>query len=461
MTKSTAESTDRSAQAKAHRTRFANLALCLALLGAAAMAYYHEGLFVPRALESRASRDLNGGYSFGNDFYQIWLTSREWQRNRIYPYSEQATRDIQIGLYGRTLDPNRSGDPKDQRRFPYPAFVDLLFGPAALFSFPIVRIDILCLLIPLTAAGVWLWMKVLSWDFSWQWTSVVFLMVFTSYPALEGLYSDQIGLIVAFLLPASLLSLQRGRLRLSGILLALTLMKPQVTALAIIYLFFWSFGDLRRRGRLLVSFLATSVLLVGAALAVWPRWIQSWFQLLYAYRDYNPPPLFNLLLASLDVPHSVVPVLAACVVIAGIVLAWRKRRAAPDSAEFWLTLSALLAVTAIVVLAGQAVYDHIILLPGILLLASRWSEMSSSRWIQKTVTTLAAVVLFWPWVAAAAVIVLRPFLTYEQFHSRAIFYLPVDLAAVFPFLVLAPLLLALRKEKSIEATVSGRVSVSC
>ena len=53
------------------------LALCLALIGAASMLYYHQGLFMPRVNAVRAATGLGGGYSFGNDFYQVWLSARE------------------------------------------------------------------------------------------------------------------------------------------------------------------------------------------------------------------------------------------------------------------------------------------------------------------------------------------------------------------------------------------------
>jgi len=41
------------------------------------MLYYHLGLFLPAVLEIRAAKGLGNGYSFGDDFYPIWLTSRE------------------------------------------------------------------------------------------------------------------------------------------------------------------------------------------------------------------------------------------------------------------------------------------------------------------------------------------------------------------------------------------------
>ena len=89
--------------ASGNSSRLTALALGLALVGAASMVYYQFGLFMPRVEKVRAVKLLAGGYSFGDDFYPIWLTSREWLREHRDPYSPAVTRDIQIGLFGRSL----------------------------------------------------------------------------------------------------------------------------------------------------------------------------------------------------------------------------------------------------------------------------------------------------------------------------------------------------------------------
>ncbi len=429
--------------------RLAIFVLCFGLVGTAAMLYYHQGLLVPRARETLAANHLDGGYSFGNDFYQIWLTSHEWLDRRSDPYTSEMTREIQIGLYGRELDPNLPGDPKDRRSFPYPAFTDLLLWPMARLPFPVARIVVVCALGLATAASVWCWLQALGCRLRWPGLAIVYLMVFSSFPVLEGLYAGQIGLLVGFLLSASILALQRGRLLLSGILMALTTIKPQVTVLAILYLLIWSSYDLRRRARFCAGLFFTGFLLVGGALLVWPHWIQSWTNLLAAYHDYNPLPLLWVLFSSLVGRHAAERVSAVLIVgllIGATLLAWRSRKVESDSPDFWLTLTLLLGLTTIAILPGQAVYDHVILLPGILLLALRWRDLSPS-WILKALLTIEAATLLWPWFASIAMIVLRPLLTHRQFYSRAVFLLPLCMAYGFPFVVLGPIVVALRRER--------------
>jgi hypothetical protein len=424
-----------------------SLALLLALIGASSMLYYHQGLFMSSVAAVRTAKGLENGYSFGNDFYQVWLTSRQWLRQGRDPYSPEMTREIQTGLYGRPLDPNRPGDPVDQRVFPYPVFTDVLFWPAAEFPFAPVRVAVVCVLAALTLASVLLWLRALDWHLSGKWLAVILLLTLCSYPALEGLYAAQLGLFVAFLLAASLLALQRRRFLLAGILMALTTIKPQVTMLAILYLLIWSLHDWRVRSRFCVGLFSTLTLLIGASLAVLPHWIQSWTHTVLAYRHYTRPPLVTEVLTSPLGSRWAGPatfILTAVSIILATLLAWRNRAADSGSFAFWITLTLLLSITSITILPGQAVYDHLILLPGILLLVRYRNELLDAGRVPRTLLAIGAVVLFWPWIAAFALILLRPWLAPGDFHSTAVLSLPIRTAASLPFAVLALLTLTLR-----------------
>jgi len=428
-------------------SRLAFLALSLALLGAAAMVYYHLALFMPHVLEVSSTRNLAGRYAFGDDFYPVWLTSREWLRERRDPYSAEVTRDIQQGLFGRPLDALIATDPlTDYRTFAYPAFTDLLFWPAAEFPFPVVRIVVVASLGALTLASVLLWMQALSWRVNWIWVTVVVVLTLASYPVLEGLYAGQLGLLVGFLLAASMLALRRGRFLLSGILMAFTTIKPQMAALVMLYLLVWTSHDWRARGRFCIGLFSAVILLAGTALVVWPQWIQSWIHVVLGYHRYARPPLVGEVLAEPLGTNAAGPatlLMIALLLIAAMMLAWRNRAAATESPEFWFTLSVLLAITSVTLISALAVYDHVILLPGIFLLASRW-EAWTSTWPRKLLLALGVAVLLWPWMAAPIVIALRPLLTDQQFYSKAVLGLPLRTAAAFPFVVLGLLALAMR-----------------
>src|ERR1019366_9054345 len=383
-------------------SRFAVLCLTLAVVGAASMVYYHLGLFMPRVEKAQAAKHLAGEYWFGNDFYPIWLTSRQWLREGRDPYSPALTREIQIGLLGRPLDSQFSTDPpNDYRAFAYPAFTDLLLWPVSEIPFRTLRIVWVALLTILLAAAVVSWVRALSWHVSGISLAITLLLTLCSYQELEGFYAGQLGLLVGILL-------------------------------------------------------AASFLLIAASLAVWPRWIQSWVNVIKGFPRYSRPPLAKELLGSSLGSHVGTPLIALLLMTA-LVLAWRGRAAAAGSYEFWLTLSTLLALTTITLLPGQSVCDHVILLPGIFLLACRSASHNSTRTL-RALLAIGAVVLLWPWLAAVGLVVLRPFLPPELFYSKALFALPLRTAAAFPFVVLGSLALALHRARPAGQTIGLRVA---
>jgi glycosyl transferase family 87 len=424
--------------------RRALIALALALVAASSMLEFHLGLFLPRVLEARAARGLGNGYAFGCDFYPIWLAERQWRIYHLDPYSAETTREIQKGLFGRPLDArNQLDPPADYRSFAYPAFTELLFWPTAALKFPALRILLAVLLPLLTVWGLWFWMRALQWSVHGLWFAVIATLLLCSYPMLEAFFAEQPGVMVGFLLAASALALRRNRLLLAGTLLALTFVKPQMTALAVFYLLMWSFEDRRRRGKLAAGFLATALLLLGGSLLIWPRWIGAWLRIILGYHRYATPPLASEVLGP-TLSARVGPVVIAAIFIAGVVIAWRNRKAGVESLRFRLTLSLLLAITSVTLLPGQAVYDHVILLPGILLVLQHRQSLSHARRMFRTLCAIAAVVLLWPWIAALALVVTRPWIAPQHFYSTAVFALPIRTAGSFPFAVLALLAYASR-----------------
>src|SRR5579864_7361036 len=199
-------------------SRLAWFLLGLSLLGAAAMLYFHLALLMPRVRGIAAKENLSGPYSFGNDFYPIWLSALERPRDL---YGPDMTRDIQLGLFGRPLDPSIPTDPPaDYRTYAYPAFTQLLCWPTAAIPFPTLRILLAIGLAIITLFSVLMWARLLAFRPGPVWIAVVLVLTFSSYPVIEGLYADQMGLFVGFVLAASLFALSRERYLVAGILIA-------------------------------------------------------------------------------------------------------------------------------------------------------------------------------------------------------------------------------------------------
>ncbi|MGD0568685.1 MAG: glycosyltransferase family 87 protein [Candidatus Sulfotelmatobacter sp.] len=414
----------------------------LVILGAAGMVYYHLGIFVPGAMEVRASEGLGNGYSFGADFYPLWLTTHEGMLHHSDPYSPETTRRIQIGLFGRPLDDNSSLT-QDPRAFANPAFAELLFWPLALIPFPVLRIGLAVILAAVTAFSIVLWLRAIRFQVDRVMLASLILLTLSSYSVLEGLFAEQIGLLVGFLLAAALAALAGQRLFLSGSLMALALVKPQMMLLVAIYLLLWSLARWRARRLFAAGFISVSALLAGSSLLIWPHWISEWLQVLIRYRQYSTPPLACYVLGGYAGSHFG-PVLVAALLAGALALAWRMRNTSSASFEFALTISLLLATTVVTLLPGQAVYDHVILLPGIILIAMSWRGFAALNRIFRVVLGAGALALFWQWICAPFVIAAQPFLSSRVF-TEAVLTLPIRTAASIPFGVLAVLALMMRQ----------------
>lgn len=418
----------------------------LIILCSACMVYYHLGIFLPSSQAVRAAQGFGEGYSFGADFYPIWLTSRGGLLQHRDPYSPEITREIQQGLFGRPLDAH-SGAPQDYRAFAYPAFADLLFWPAALLPFSAVRILVALILATATAFSLILWLKVLRLRARPATLASLIFLTLSSYAVMEGLFADQMGLLLGFLLAASLAALVRQKLFFSGSLMALALIKPQMMALLAGYLFLWSCCQWRERRRFVWGFLVNAVVLVGMSVVVWPAWIPKWLHVLLEYRAYSMPPLVAYLLGDWMGPR-LGPIFIGLLLAGAIALAWRARYAATTSFLFAWTVSILLAITTIGFLPGHAVYDHVVLLPGIILTSACWRGFAASNRIFRRVLPIAALALLWQWIAAPVVMVLRTLLSRQLFPSPPL-ALPFRTAASIPFCVLALLALMVWKQPRI------------
>ncbi|MGA7219111.1 MAG: glycosyltransferase family 87 protein [Candidatus Sulfotelmatobacter sp.] len=407
------------------------------------MIYYHVRIFVPRAMEVRAAQGFGNGFSFGADFYPIWLTAREGLIHPVDLYSAESTRQIQIGLFGRAIDGRRPTALRDYRAFAYPAFTELLFWPGALLPFSVARVGLAMILAAMTACSVILWLGALRLKMGNAAVASLILLTLSSYVVLEGLFADQLGLLVGFFLAASIAALVEGRLMLAGSMLAVTLIKPQMTFLVVGYLLFWSFAQWRVRWKFASSFLVVSSALGISSLLIWPHWISEWLRVVFGYREYATPALACYLLGSGN--PLICAFLIAALVAGAMLLAWRMRGASLTSTEFALTIGLLLAVTTIALLPGHAVYDQVVLLPGIFLIAFLRRDSGESSFPFRALLAATVLALFWQWMFAPIAIAFQPILSRRLFLSFVL-TLPIRTAASIPFGALALLAMMMRRE---------------
>jgi hypothetical protein len=319
-------------------------------------------------------------------------------------------------------------------------------APFAALPFGVVRVGAIGVWIVFALAGFILWAKSFVAEWQRSWLFIGELLVITSYPVLEAIFAEQLGLLVALLTAAAILAIRRGDLRFAGVMLAIATIKPQLVLLLGAYLAFWAIADWPRRKRLIYGGAGMLALLLLGAEITLPDWFLQWWRTIVAYRTYTLPPLAQYLLGS------IAGGLVSIALIATVVwLAWKFRRAGAGSREFLLVVAATLAVTVVVFPSADAVYDHVLLLPAVLALLQPAPLGTSRTVISRTLGYLAVVAILWPWVSASAIVIgswIQPGLVPSEFFSL----LPIRTAASIPFALVALIGLRLRALRLPRAT---------
>lgn len=371
------------------------------------MWFYVQRVLVPYQKADAAAH----GRPRGNlsDLYPRWLGTRELLLHHRDPYSPEVTRKIQIGYYGRPLNPdpvNGSDEPRDQQGFAYPLHVVFLLAPTIGFPFPVVQIGFRWLLVILTLASVFLWLRVLRWRPSAEVTAIVIVLTLGSYGVVQGIKLQQLTLLVSALLAACGAALVAGHLSLAGFLLALATIKPQVAVPVACWLVLWAVSDWRRRQGFLWSFGLSTAIFLTASEYILPGWMERFREAVSAYRQYTGGA--GSLLDVLATPV-LGKLLAAAAVIAVAVTGWHVRRASHHSVAFSAMLALVLAVT-LVIVPTFAPYNQVVLLPAVFLIALSWRDLWGRSRMAQIGCGVGLLVVCWPWLACCGLMLASLFL---------------------------------------------------
>ena len=413
--------------------RTPTFALALALVASAMMWFYARWIEIPeQKINSEVSGRPRGNLS---DLYPRWLGARELLIHGRDPYSPEVTREIQRGYYGREIDPARPNDPKDQVGFAYPIYVVFLLAPTVRMNFDVVRLLAFWFLTVLAVASVPLWEISLGRRFCVWRTVIAALLLLGSYPFIEAVALDQPLLFVAAFLAASFLARQQGWLVLSGVLLAITTIKPQVAFLPLMLMVMWVSGSWRARQRWLWGFVATMLTLLAASEYVLRGWLFRFYYAVKAYQSYMSGTSF---LDRLVTPRGS---FAAWLLIVMIVVwtGWRVRRLAPDT----FAARRALCVTLVAVVCTSpnlALYNQVLLLPGALLWFEYRKSWRASGISGRTLNRLLVALLAWPWIACGILITAKV-LHHDQFVQK-MWQLPHYVTLSLPIVLLTLLVIA-------------------
>jgi hypothetical protein len=365
----------------------------LALLFAASMWCYVARVLVPYQRSDAAAHQRPRGNL--SDLYPRWVGARELLLHHRNPYSPEVTREIQLGYYGRELDANRAGDPKDQQAFAYPAYVAFLLAPTVGLPFDGVMIGFECVLVLLTLVSVWLWLRAIGWRPKPSTTAMLVILTLGSFPAVQGFKLQQLSLLVAALIAGSAALLAGKHFFAAGAALAVATIKPQLVLPLLFCLLLWTVSDCKRRQYFVWGFGLSVAVLAGGAEIVLPGWLQDFVA---AIRDYGRYTGGKSLLDTLLSP-ALGRVAAVAALLLLLAVTWRLRRAEVGAREFSLLLATALAVT-LIVIPMFAPYNQLLLLPAVFLVARHWSELWNQGALSKAACVLTVAMVGWPWLAA-------------------------------------------------------------
>ena len=369
-----------------------SVALVLAVLASASTWFYINRILRAQQIADAALHDRPRGNL--SDLYPRWLGARELLKHRRNPYGPEITREIQLGYYGRPLDPTRADDPKDQQGFAYPAYVVFLLAPTVDLPFSAVQTGFRWLLFGLAVVTVLLWLRVLRWRVSCGSTLILVVLMLGWLPMVQGIKLQQLSLLVAGLLAACAGCLSADWLWCAGGLLALATIKPQLAWPLVLWLLLWAGSEWRSRRPFVFGFGLVVLLLMGGAELLLPGWLRMFFEAIRQYHQYTQNQsvlvwMFGSILGR---------TLEALSVLACALCVWQSRREPATSAAFGRATGLVLAFT-VVVVPMFAPYNQVLLAPAILALG--FSEISAEPILPaiRLARAVGAVLFAWPWIA--------------------------------------------------------------
>ncbi len=314
----------------------------------------------------RFSEELPGG----NDFLGRWMGARFWVQEGISPYDPQVARASQQLIYGRAVD-REAGEDIQDFLYPFPAMI--FFAPFGALPYTLARalwMTILEVSLPILAL-----IGIAIADWKPRRAVLISLLLFSLlwYHGTRAVIIGQFAVIEALLMAGALLAVKRGRDPLAGILLGLSIAKPQMAVLLIPFVFLWA--AYARRWTIVTWGIGTIAGLLAVSVLLLPDWPIMWLQQLIEHPTYTVigPPV-EILADAFPSMSGVIALVLGGALLLYLFWEWAKAAGKPDRWFQWT--AALTIVITNLVAFRTATTNYVVLLPALCLvfavLADRW-----------------------------------------------------------------------------------------
>lgn len=327
-------------------------------------------------------------YPGSNDFYSRWSAVRDFWLKGLNPYGEEASLNIQIGIYGRPVVPG-----EDPGYFAYPFYTIFLMAPLGLLDYAWAEAIWLVVLEMALLGAMILLMDLFRWrPPRWLWALTLAWTLFF-YPAARGLLLGQPGLVVYFLEVLALWAIARRRDGLAGAALALSTIKPQMGFLLVPALLLWALWE--RRWQIAGWFAGVWGGLMVLSFLVQPNWMAEWLAQVALYPSYTDigSPLWVLTRGYLPFLGAAGETVITIILLLLVVWAWFQQFR--HGQDFGWAVSLTLAVTHIV--AVRTASPHFIVFTIPLVFYFRVLTHTAPKRAPWAIVLVQVVLLVGPW----------------------------------------------------------------
>ncbi len=366
----------------------------VALVFCLAFWYWAKHVYIPMIAAEVRTRNLPIGNN--SDLYPRWLGARELLLHSRDPYSSEITREIQIGFYGRPLDPKKKSDPIDKESFVYPLFVVFLLAPTVTLPFGVVVAIFRWLLMGSIALSIPLWMYTMGFRLKPLVVLSGILFALGSFPSLVEYYQQNLAALSVLLVAAAAACIAGNRLALGGGLLAFATMKPDTCGLLVVGLLAWASFSWRSRQRLLWSFAGTIAILLAISEILLPHWILLFIAAIREYTTYaTTPNILQLLFPSFF------GTLFSLLLLAFLFGLWFQWRTADATTLRFRSILAWTCIVTLAIIPKRASYNQLLLIPPFLTLLSQFRDFKKGAdIIQRAFVSTPFACLLLQWLTA-------------------------------------------------------------
>jgi hypothetical protein len=230
-----------------------------------------------------------GSYRFGKNniggqgFFIQWISIHAMLTSGESPYNSPVTAQIQ-----ENVGADNGFVPGNPARYTSPLFSGAVVLPFALLGDKTLAHGVwMSIQLAIVFAILILGLKLTSWKPAWYIFFLLSIFTIFSYHVVIPWLDGGMSIWAAFFLLLALLAIQQNRNEVAGILLALSLIQPQMVILPVIFTVIWA-GSQRKR-ILILWFFITLIFIIIIGLFLVPDWILQYLRILNKFTQNFPP----------------------------------------------------------------------------------------------------------------------------------------------------------------------------